>query len=91
MSPHLAVHVVDLGEKPDLLRRTVVDAATSRFMMDQFRVWRPDDPVAGLAQPQAKIDVIESDREILIEAAELQVDFPPHHRASSGYRGKILR
>jgi hypothetical protein len=67
----LGVHVVDFGEKADLLRGTVVDAATSRFMMDQFRVWRPDDPVAGFAQSQAKIDVIESDREILIEAAEL--------------------
>jgi len=52
--------------------RAVVEPATGRLVMNQLGVWRPDDPVAGLAQPQAKIDVVESDREIyVIEAASL--------------------
>src|SRR2546422_9757423 len=59
--------------------------------MDQLHVRRPNNLVAGFAQPQTKVDVIESDCEIFVEPSELYVDFPPHHRASSGYCGKILR
>src|SRR6266498_3429806 len=60
-------------------------------MVNQLCVRRPDDPVAGLTQPQAKIDVVESDREIyVIEAADLQVNIPSDYRASGGYCGQIL-
>src|SRR5436309_13663658 len=60
--------------------------------MNQLGVWRPDDPVASLTQAQAKIDVVESDREIyFIEAADLQVSISSHDRASCGYCRQILR
>ena len=67
----LRIHVIDFGEKSDLLRRAVVKAATRRFVVNQVRVGRPDNPVAGFPQSQAKIDVIESDCQIFIEPSEL--------------------
>jgi hypothetical protein len=61
-------------------------------MVDQLGVRRPDDPVASVTQPQAKVDVVESDREIyFIEATELQVNISSHHRAGSSYCRQILR
>src|SRR6266566_7695048 len=67
----LRIHVIDFRQKSDLLRRAVVEAATSRLVVNQVRVWRPDNPIAGFAQPQAKIDVVESDCQIFIEPSEL--------------------
>src|SRR4029077_18246399 len=64
-------HVVDFPQKSNLLRCAVVKAATSRFVVNQVRVWRPDNPVAGFPQSQTKIDVIESDCQLFIEPSEL--------------------
>src|SRR5205085_10151042 len=85
-------HILDFRQKPNLLPSDVVITATGRLMVNQLGVWRPNDPVASLTQPQAKIDVVESNREIhFIEAADLQVNISSHDRASCGYCRQILR
>ena len=74
-----------------MLAPVIVKTAAGRLVMNQLGMWRPDDPVARFPQPQAKIDVVESDREIyFIEAADLQVNISSYNRASCGYRRQIL-
>src|SRR4029077_9890998 len=69
----------------------VVAPATSRLVVNQFCVWRPDNPVARCAQAKAKIDVVKCDGQIFIEPSDLHVGVPSHHGARSGNGGNILR
>ena len=59
--------------------------------MDQIRVGRPNDFVAGGSQAQAEIDVTEIDAKIhLVESIELLENFRADGHAGSGHRRAVL-
>lgn len=50
----------------------------------------PDDPPALLAEPEAEVDVVESDDECLVEASDADEDLAPHEHARRGHAGDVL-
>ena len=56
--------------------------------MFDFR--RPDDPPALLAQPNAEIDIVESNREALVKSIQFFKDLAPYRDARGGDATEIL-
>ncbi len=55
--------------------------------MDQPCEWRPDDPVTALAQPEAEVDIVEGDREVVrVEAADFFKYAAPDREARARHR-----
>ncbi len=59
-----ALHECSLADELRLLIGRRLMATGSRLMMNQIRIRRPNVPEIGSPQPQAKIHVVETDREI---------------------------
>src|SRR4051794_4686693 len=59
-------------------------------MVDQVREWRPEVQIARSTDPQAKVHVIERDRENFVEAANLVVHLAADQEASRRHRADIM-
>ena len=60
-------------------------------MVNQIRIWRPNDLQTAFAQTQAKLHVVEIDREIdFIEAAKIDKHFLAQDHARCRHAGIIL-
>jgi len=71
VSPTRAQQIELALEAVSLIRRIVL-ASTNRLRMDESRMGSEDDTLAGFAQPQAIINIVESNAEIhLVHAAHL--------------------
>ena len=65
---------VELALEAVSLVRPIVPAAAHRLRMDEARMGSEDDALAGFAEPQAIIDVVESNTEMgLVHSAHLQI------------------
>ena len=58
-------------------------------MVDELGERRVHDEVAGLAQLQAEVDVVERDRKLLVEPADRLEHLAPRHHAGAGDRGAV--
>src|SRR5215212_3754275 len=61
---------VFVGEAPGF-RGSEIAPAAGRLMVDQLGGWCPHIEITGRPDPQTKIDIIESDRQGLVEPADL--------------------
>ena len=69
--------MISLGAREDRLRH--------RLVVVEDGVRRVDDPVAGLARPQAEINVVEGDRKVVgVEAADFGEERAAHQGAGEG-------
>src|SRR5262249_29170952 len=59
-------HVLDLAHEARLLVGRVLVAAAERLVVIELGVRRPHVPVAALLDPQAEVDVVERDGEMLL-------------------------
>src|SRR5450631_4042342 len=83
----LSLHVGGFAHELRLLPSGPLMTARSRFVMSEIRVWSPNVLETGRAQSQAKVYVVETNREIhLIEPAGLFENLSPHEHAGSGHR-----
>src|SRR5271157_6282676 len=91
-SPGLA-HVAPLAISPLPLSRIVTVQSTRRALqVKQFRKRRPDNPVTMVSKPQAKINVVEDDRQIdLIQPADFEEYRTPNCDAGAGHGQKCPR
>ena len=85
------MHVAGFPEKERLFFGRALMAARSRFVVNQIRIRGPDDFVTTLRRAQAKVDVVESDAEVLlIEPIELVENGFAQNHARPGYGRTIL-
>src|SRR5439155_10027220 len=52
--------------------------------MEEFGEWSPDDAVAMVANPQAKIDIVEHDPQAFVAAADLEENRSAQGQAGAG-------
>src|SRR5687768_431171 len=60
--------------------------------VNQFRVWCQDDALAGLAQPQAIVDIVERHREAaIVHSADGEIVVSSGYKTSRGHRAAFVR
>ena len=85
------LHEGGLAHELRLLFARPLMAAGSRFVMNQVRIRRPDILETGSLQPQTKVHVVETDREIFSSNPPASSKtLSPHEQARARYRGAIL-
>ena len=91
-SPGLA-HMAPLAIKSIALNRIVTVQSTGRALqVKQFRERRPDNPITMVSKSQAKINVVEGDRQIdLIEPSDFEEYRTPNCDAGAGHGQKSAR
>src|SRR5437763_4220136 len=87
----LSLHVCGLTHELRLLLSGPLMTAGSRLVMNQIRVRRPNVSETGSPQPQAKIHVVETDREIrFIEPTGFLENFLAHEHARARHGRAVL-
>src|SRR5947209_2649183 len=85
-----ALHRGVFAREAPRLRGREIAAAADRLMMNQLREWRPNIKVAGGADPQAEIDIVERNGQALVEAVDLIEHLPADQQTGCCHRTDVL-
>src|SRR5215203_2769095 len=79
-----ALHRLDLPREPLCLVAAGLCPARGGFVVAELGKGGPQVQVPGANELEAKIDIVERDRQLLVEPADLLIDRAPRHQALPG-------
>ncbi len=87
----LAASIICLADEDVDLAGAIIHAAALGFKMPQPDIMHVDVAISSLQRAEAKIYIIECDRQILVEAANFLKNRSPHNEAGACYRRHLSR